>query len=231
MKKSEVLEWITQEFAPLQLSIGDDTKNQMIENALRYLNTNSAFRQVVMVSNANGTAKVQIPPIIKTVVKVYPSSESLTILTNYPTWSLLGIAILDNATSDLIMMTEAFKNYKYYLGSDFRWTYERSDDSEVGGYLYVSNFPSNSTAMCVVGTKRFYLDEVNEIKDDFALVWLLAYIKALVKMAEGNVLRKADIIGVRNDGQELYNEGKEEKEKLEDKLSDTGRWIAFSQRI
>jgi hypothetical protein len=85
--------------------------------------------------------------------------------------------------------------------------------------------------MCVVGTKRFYLDEVNEIKDDFALVWLLAYIKALVKMAEGNVLRKADIIGVRNDGQELYNEGKEEKEKLEDKLSDTGRWIAFSQRI
>jgi hypothetical protein len=231
MKKSEVLKWIHQEFSPLELSIGDDTISQIIENSIRYLNTFSAFRQVVMVSNTNGTTKVQIPSSVKTVVAVYPNMEPMAILTNYPMWSLLGIAVLDNATSDLILMTEAFKNYKYYLGSDFRWTFEPSQNPSTGGYLYVSNFPPNSTAMCVVGTKQFFLDETNEITDETVLSWFLSYVKALVKMAEGNVLRKGDIIGVKNDGQELFNEGKEEKKDLENRLSEFGRWVAFVRRI
>lgn len=232
MKKSKILQWIHTEFEPLTLAVQDTTLDQIIDNALRFLNVNSAFRNVAMVAISPGTQKIQIPTSFKMVVKVYPSEAPTNILANYPSWSLLGIAVLDNNVSDLILTAESFKSYRSYLGADFRWTFEKSSDPLIGGYLYVSNFPSNNSAACVVGTKRFILDDVdNDLTDEAHLDILLRYIKALVKKAEGNLLRKADIISVKNDGQELYNEGKEEAEAIEEEIRLSSRWVSFAQRF
>jgi hypothetical protein len=69
-----------------------------------------------------------------------------------------------------------------------------------------------------------------DIKNEYVLDWILQYSRALLKITEGRLLRKGDIISVKNDGQELVNEGEKEKEKCEHKLSVDGRWFAFARR-
>jgi hypothetical protein len=80
----------------------------------------------------------------------------------------------------------------------------------------------------VVGTKRIVENE--DIKDEFIIDWLLNYTKSLVKMAEGNTLRKAGTIGLTNDGEQLVTEGKEEATTLQDKLRKEGVWMLGAMR-
>jgi len=233
MTKRDILDWVRQEFTPVELVTPDSTILQIIDNAVRYLNSYSAFKVTSMVAASPSTTRVQLGADIKTVVKVIPGQPPVSILMNYPTWSLLGIAVLDNVTSDLMLMTESFKNYKYYIGSDFRWNFEPSTDPSVGGYLYFSNVPEGSTALCVVGTKRILKDENDDysVTDEFSLNWLLPYVKALVKQAEGNTLRKTDVIGIKNDGDSLYKEGIDEQKELKTQLNESGRWVALVKRF
>ena len=232
MNKSDILQWIKNEYLPVTLVTEDETILQFLSNAVRYLNSYSAFKVVEMITVSASLAKIQISTNFKSVVRVLPASPSNTTLMNYPMWSLLGIAILDNVTNDMIMMTESFKNYKYYIGNDFRWRFERSSDPAVGGYLYMSNIPENTTGLCVIGTKRILeVEDDYDIKDEFMLNWLLRYIKALTKQAEGNALRKSDALNIKNDGQSLYNEGKEEQKELQQELKESGKWLAFVRRF
>jgi hypothetical protein len=233
MNKADILQWVTNEFLPVTLATEDETILQIVDNAVRYFNSYSAIRMVEMMNATPSTSRVQISTNIKSVVKVIPASPPITILMNYPMWSLLGVAILDNVTNDMIAMTESFKNYKYYIGSDFRWHFEKSFDPTVGGYVYLENIPENTTKMCVIGTKRIVADENNDysITDEYTLNWLLRYIKGLVKQVEGNVLRKTGAIGVKNDGEDLYSEGKEEQKELQQELKDSGKWLAFVKRF
>lgn len=233
MDKTDILQWVKNEYLPVTLVTEDEAILQMVDNAVRYFNAYSAIRIVEMVDATSGSTKVQVSTNLKTVVRVIPASPPITILMNYPMWSLLGVAILDNVTNDMIAMTEAFKNYKYYIGSDFRWHFEKSGDAAVGGYLYPSNVPENTTKLCVIGTKRIVADENDDysITDEYILNWLLRYIKANVKQVEGNALRKSDAINIKNDGQDLYNEGKEEVKDLQQELRESGRWTAFVRRF
>jgi len=314
MRKNDIIDWCQQEFIPIVLATPDETITQLIQNAIRYWNTHSAFPIVKMfpVSNSrfvsgagSSSAAIVMTPDYKNVVKVYPATQPDWVLQNYPLWSLLGITIIDNLTSDLVMLSEAYKNYRYYMGSDFNYHYEKSDDPAVGGTLYLSNLPNLSTTVAVVGTKRIisgtatvsitgtsgvfeyvpienytvlitngshtYTDDghgvlvsslsgysgtINyttgawsvsgwvgtglqtatfkyeeDIKSEYILAWLLYYVKALLKMVEGNALRKTDAIGIKNDGQSLYEEGQAEKKELEEKLGVEGRWLAFTRRF
>lgn len=312
MTKSEIIAWCHQEFQPVDLATPDDTISQIADNAIRYWNTHSAFPIVKMfpistsgAGSGQMNATVVLSSDYKNVVKVYPAMSPDWILQNYPLWSLLGITIIDNLTSDLVMLSEAYKNYRYYMGTDFNWHYEKSDDPAIGGTLYMTNLPNPSTSMCVVGTKRIingtttlkftgtsgtfqfvpveggsvvmtngtqtYTDDGNgilissqsgysgtidyttgawtvtgwvgaitgtvtykyeeNIKSEYMLEWLLYYIKALIKMAEGNTLRKTTAIDIKNDGAALYQEGKDEKKELEDKLGVEGRWLSFCRKF
>jgi hypothetical protein len=319
MNDNEILAYLKTEFAPVTLATEDATILQMISNAKRYWSTHSAFAVVRMFptsgaitlqAGATTSGRIQLTPDFKQVVKVYPSTTPDWILGNYPLWSLLGITIIDNLTSDLIMLSEAFRNYRYYMGTDFHFTFQKSNNPGVGGYLYTTNLPTGTTGICVVGTKRIvngpvalnidtsatagileltpitagtlilsngtqtYTDDgngvlvssesgyagtidydtgewtvdawlnnnaqctgtanytcVEEIKSDFILEWLLAYSKCLVKMCEGNALRKMSAVAVQNDGQQLYDEGKEEKKELEEKLNIESRWLCFAKKF
>jgi hypothetical protein len=307
MTINDILLWDRQEFLPVELATSDDTILQIIANAIRYWNTHSAFPICRMFPANTSTKRIQMTPDYKNVVQVYPATTPDWILQNYPLWSLLGITIIDNLTSDLIMLSEAFRNYRYYMGTDFKFHYEKSDNPMIGGSLFLSNLPGPSTSIAVVGTKRIVTDKVNvaivqpgthgtfpfvpivphsatfgdgtisftddghgnlvsslsgysgtldyttgawtttylfsspqssvtyeyneDITSDYILAWLLYYVKALTKMAEGNVLRKVDAIEIRNDGQDLMNEGKEEKAELEKKLNVEGRWLSFIKRF
>ena len=95
--------------------------------------------------------------------------------------------------------------------------------------LTVINLTHEVTAVCVVGSRRIFPDE--DITQEHILDWLLSYSKALLKQAEGNLLRKSDVIGVKNDGQQLYDEGEREKKELEERLALEGRWTAFPVRF
>jgi len=228
--RTAIKEWITTEFLPLTLATPDDTIYQVIQNAIRYFNTHSAYKISAMYTYASGTKRVQLSTSFKTVTKVYPNKTTSWIYDDHPLWSLLGITILDNVTSDMIMMSEAFKNYRNFVGADFRWTFHKSEDPDVeGGYLYAINIPTGTTSFLVEGTQRITVDDT-DITSEYILDWVLSYSKALVRIIEGNTLRKGDIIGIKNDGQELVNEGKEEKKELEERLAIDGRWVAMIRR-
>ena len=222
------LTWIAQEFAPLTLATTETTLKQLVENAIRYWNTHSAYKVSGMYDYNSGSKRVQISNEFKFVANVFPNKATTYIWSDFPLWTLLGIAVLDNVTTDLILMSEAFRNYRQYIGTDFRWTFEKSDDPNTGGYLYAVNVPAGTDALYVVGTKRILVDE--DIENEYILDWILRYFKALVKQVEGNTLRKAGIIAVANDGQALVDEGKEEMGELQEKLAVEGRWLVLASR-
>ena len=220
--------WIRQEFAPLTLATPELTLQQIVENAVRYWNTHSAYRITTMFDYTPGETFVQLNTQFKSVVEVLPARKSTWIWSDHPLWTLLGITVIDNVTGDLIMLSESFRNYRIYVGADMRWQFERSEDPNTPGKLFLTNVPSGVEALAVVGTKRITIDE--DIKQEYILDWLLQYMKALTKQSEGNILRKSSIINIKNDGQEMMNEGKEEMKMLKEALAKEGRWTAFLRR-
>jgi len=178
---------------------------------------------------AQGGTAMPINPDFKLVTNIYPAVTPQLLWQDNTLWKLFGITILDNVTSDLIMMTQAFQNYQLYVGTDFRWTWEPAEDPAEMGTVYYTNNPIMNSLFCIVGAKRILPNE--DIKSEHILDWLLYYSKALLKMCEGNMLRKGDIIGVKNDGQAMLDEGKEEMEALQERLAQEGRWLAMAQRF
>jgi hypothetical protein len=161
MTISEIMQWVRQEFEPVELATSEETIYQITKNAIRYWNTHSAFPVCKMFPANTGTASIQMTPDYKNVVQVYPATTPDWILQNYPLWSLLGITVIDNLTSDLIMLSEAFRNYRYYMGTDFKFTYQKSDNPTVGGVLYLTNLPGPTSTVCCIGTKRIVTDNVS----------------------------------------------------------------------
>lgn len=227
--KSAILDWVKNEFQPLTLATPDETIYQQIDNAIRYWNTHSGYKCSSVVEVVAGEHRVQLDPEFKSVVQVWPTQNTEWILNDHPMWSLLGITILDNVTTDLIIMSEAFKNYRQYVGTNFSWTFQKSTDQAVGGYLYYENIPSQNTALFVIGTKRIVDDE--NIEDDYILDWLNYYTLALVRIIEGNTLRKSGIVDIKNDGQEQLDQGKEEKKEYQEKLFKESKWAALAKRF
>jgi hypothetical protein len=221
------LEWLKTEFLPLTLATPDNTLEQIVENAVRYWNTHSAYRITTMFDYSN-ERMIELNDQFKSVVDVIPARKSTWIWSDHPLWTLLGITVIDNVTGDLIMLSESFRNYRIYVGADMRWQFERSEDPNTPGKLFLTNVPSGVEALAVVGTKRITIDE--DIKQEYILDWLLQYMKALTKQSEGNILRKSSIINIKNDGQEMMNEGKEEMKMLKEALAKEGRWTAFLRR-
>jgi hypothetical protein len=229
MTKADIVSWLSTEFQPLTLATPTTTIEQLVDNTFRYWNTHSAYKIVQMVTAPGENGRVQLQKEIKSVVSVIPDRVTTWIFRDHPLWTLLGITILDNVTSDLILLGEAYRAYRNYIGAQMRWKFEKSDDPSVGGYLYSAGIPKEATRVYVVGTRRIYTDE--DIVSEHVLNWVLYYAKALLKQVEGNTLRKSDIIGVKNDGQQLYEEGQSEMKDLQEQLRLDGRWVAFIRRF
>ena len=226
MTREDITAWINTEFAPLTLATPAATIAQQVENAIVYWNTHSAHRIAVMATlNAY---RVQMPTSVKGVYDVMPAQETAWILRDHPLWTLVGIQVLDNVTSDLIIMSEAYRNYRQYTGTNFTWHWERSDDPAVGGYLYVINMPAATTRMCVICTKRILPGE--DITSEHIYNWVRRYAKALVRCIEGNTLRKAGLIQAPNDGADMIREGLDEIKELKAELSVEGRWAVMAKR-
>lgn len=228
---AKYVNWLKNEFKPLTLATASvpGVLEQQVENAIRYWNTHSGYKVSQVYDYRGGIgSRVQLSTEFKSVVTVYPTRTTTWIWNDHPLWTLLGITVLDNVTSDLILMSEAFRNYRIYVGTDFRWVFDKSDDPSEGGFLYAINVPAATKSLLVVGTKRIIAEE--DIKVEYILDWILYYAKALVKQVEGNVLRKASIVDVKNDGQDLVDEGQEEMKDLQERLARDSRWVAFVKR-
>jgi hypothetical protein len=226
---TKYVSWVKTEFQPLTLATPDATIEQCVDNAVRYWNVHSAYKITTMFDlTVAGAMRVQLNPQFKGVVEVLPCIKTTWIWNDHPLWNLLGVTIIDNVTSDLILLSEAFRNYRIYVGADFRWEFVKSEDPAVGGYLYFMNVPAGANRLAVVGTKRVTIEE--DIKQEYILDWLLRYTKSLVQMIEGNTLRKASIIDIKNDGDNLVSEGKETQKALQEELDKNGRWCLFIKR-
>lgn len=221
-------EWIAAEFSPLTLATPDTTLDQQVENAIRYWNHHSAYKISAMVDYVQGQTRAQLPAAFKYVAEVYPNKKTTWLWNDHPLWTMTSVNVLDSVTTDLIMMSEAFRSYRKYVGTDFRHTFVRSGSMTEGGYLYAINVPGGTTALFVMGTRQILPDE--DVTDTFILDWLLPYFKALVKQVEGNTLRKSSIINLSNDGNDLVREGKDEMAFLQKELERNSRWVAFVKR-
>ena len=228
MTRTEIATWLATEFLPLTLMTPSGTITQLIENAIRYWNTHSAYKIGDVYDYTSASDRVQIDNNFKMVADVIPTVTTTWIWNDHPLWTLTGITVLDNVTSDLIMMSEAFRNYQIYVGTNFRWTFVKSDDPAVGGYLYCTNIPRNAESVFVMGTKRILPAE--DIVTEPILDWILQYSKALLKQIEGNTLRKTMIIDTPIDGQAMIDEGREDQKDLQEKLAKNSRWIVFMHR-
>lgn len=228
MKTLEMRNWIYSEFAPTTLSIGQPVIDQQISNARRYFNTHSAYKYTKMFPYNNENF-ITLDTGIKNVVKVYPSVLEDTLMQTSPMGTLLGFVTLDSMTTDLIMSISAMEGYRIYLGQDFRWRYERSvDQNNVPGQLYVQCVPRGSGHLAVVGLK--WVLENEDVTDDFILDWLLQYSLALCKVKEGNVLRKAQMVAIQNDGDDMIQEGLKAVEDLQHRLSQESQWALLASR-
>jgi len=228
MTKSEIKDWIIRDFQPVSLATPSQVIDQQIDNAARYWNTHSAYKVVRMYDLTSQDA-IQLDKEIKTVVRCYPSTLEANVLSAHPMWSLLGLLTLDRYTHDIMLLQHTFGGYNIYIGNDFRWKFIRSESRDEGGWLYLQHVPKIADKLAVVGLKRLFIAE-DDIQDEFILDWILQYSKALVKVIEGNTLRKAQIVGIANDGEELLQEGKEEVEKLQKKLKQESMWAMLARR-
>jgi len=216
MDKDAIVAWLKVEFQPLTLATPDETLEQIVDNSVRYWNTHSGLKLTTMFDPPAGGSAIQLNNQFKTVVNVYPSATTTWIWNDHPLWTLLGITILDNVTGDMIMMSEAFRNYRCYVGTDMRWYFEQSKVSSEGGLLFMTNLPRGTDKIAVVGTKRITADE--SITNEYIIDWILPYAKALLKQIEGNTLRKGGIVDIKDDGAELVREGKEEQKTFRNSL-------------
>jgi hypothetical protein len=230
MTKTEIRNWLIQEFQPLTLATDNTTIDQIVDNAIRYWNTHSAYKIIRMleVSDVVGDQMLEVPIDIKTVANCYPSVLRQNLLSDHPMWVLLNFVTLNMYSRDLMQVEHAYNGYKIYLGEDFRWKFLRSEDPAVKGSLFLQKIPRDSSRVAVVGAKRIVDGE--DIKSEHILDWILYYAKALLRITEGNTLRKAGTIGVTNDGNELVNEGKDEIVNLQTRLKEEGRWLLFAKR-
>lgn len=224
---TKYIQWLRTEFLPLQLATPEDTLKQIVDNAIRYWNTHSAYRLTTMVDRPSGKV-IQLHPQFKSVVDVIPCEQAAWVWSDHPMWTILGATLIDNVTGDLIMMSEIFRGYRAYIGTNLAWHWERPQNMTEGGKLLVTNIPKNVSKLAIVGTKRILLDE--EIVQEPILDWILRYSKALLKQVEGNTLRKSSIVNIKNDGDQLVAEGKEEAKELQEMLIKEGRWTSFVRK-
>ncbi len=236
MTTVDIREWIEQSFKPLKLATPPDVILQCIDQSILYWNIHSAFKVARMYDNSHANY-FSVGTDVKSVVQVYPSAMRENILSDHPMWMLLGFVTLDNYTSDLMLLSSVFDSYKVWLGADFRWKWMMSEDSSVGGKVYIQSVPTDAAKFAVVGLLRLIPEVASEgaepeydIKHESVYDWVREYARALVCMREGNILRKADLIDAKNDGQVLMDEGVIRAEKLQEQLRQDGRWMLLARR-
>jgi hypothetical protein len=227
--RADIVDWVIREFKPRTLATPQATLEQQADNAILYWNTHSAYKISGVYDFTPGAVRVQLDTSFKSAADVIPTNATTYIWNDHPLWTLTGVTILDNVTTDLIMMSEAFRNYRIYVGTNFRWHFEKSDNPAVGGYLYAVNVPQGVQSLYVVGTKRIL--DTETVTTELILNWLYYYTKALVKQIEGHALRAAGIIDVSTDGQQMVDEGREEMKDLQDTLRKEAWWVMFPKRF
>jgi hypothetical protein len=228
MGKDECVAWLTTQIAPLTAATPTTTIEQVIDNAVAFWNTHAGFAIITMFETPASGEAVQLNAQFKDVVEVWPSNTTGWVFNNHPLWTLTGIQLLDNITGDMIMLSEAFRNYQVYIGSDMRFTYTRSNEPEVGGMLSLINVPIGSEQIAVRGLKRITATE--QITDEHIVDWILNYAWALFKIIEGHTLRTAEIADIKTPGRDYVKEGYDEKKALEEQLAYEGRWVTLAQR-
>lgn len=78
------LTWFVNEFKPLTLATPIETQKQIVENAIRYWNTHSAYPVGTMVPYPAGTKRVQLSPEIKAAAEVLPDKTTNWIWNDHP---------------------------------------------------------------------------------------------------------------------------------------------------
>lgn len=225
---AKYLNWVKQEFSPLTLATPDNALEQILENVIRYWNTHSAHKVSQIVDYTSGESRKQLNAAFKTVVQVLPTRLTIFNWNTHPLFTLTGVALLDNVTTDLIVQSASFNDLRVYVGADFQWTFEPSDDPTEGGFIYCINVPAEALSINVIGTRRILPTEI--IENEHINEWVLRYFRALVKIQEGHTLRTASIIDIKSKGDELLREGKEEKKELQEELEQNSRWVVFAKR-
>ena len=107
MNVNQILIWLKTDYLPLRFSQPDEALIQGINDVIRFWNTHSGVRYLEMYpAGGNPILSFQIDPRFKNVTQVYPSAISLEIALAEPTWTLLGIQVMNYLSADLIAINE-----------------------------------------------------------------------------------------------------------------------------
>lgn len=227
MTRKQISDWIIRSFDPIALATPGDTLSQIVDEVIDYWNTHSAYKISAFLPTSNNV--ITLPLEFKVVESIHPNVQQVQMLQDFPNTLLLGMTVLDNLTTDTILLSEGYKNYRTYMGGQLAFQEIRSEDPTVANRIVVNNLNRACTDVFVVGAKRILPGE--DIKQLCIYEWVRRYARAKVKQREGEVLRKAKTIGVDNDGDSMVTEGLAEQEKLAVELGEQGRWLLLGSRF
>ena len=107
MTATDILQWLKTDYLPLQFSQPDAALLQGINDVIRFWNTHSGVRILEMYpAGGSPIFSFLIDPRFKNVTQVYPSAIAREIALAEPTWTLLGIQIMNYLSADLIAINE-----------------------------------------------------------------------------------------------------------------------------
>lgn len=227
MTRPQIYDWLTRSFDPMVLSTPKESVEQLIEECVDYWNTHSAYKLNVFMPVTNKV--ITLPLEMKMVESIHPNVQQVQLLQDFPNTLLLGMTVLDNLTTDTILLSEGYKNYRTYMGGQLAWQEIRSEDPTVPGRVVINNLNTACTDVLVVGAKRIL--PLEDVKQIAIVEWLRRYARAKLQVREGQTLRKAKVVGVDADGAEMVTEGNTEILKLEKELEVNGRWMVMGSRF
>lgn len=227
MTRNQIYDWLVRSFDPITLATPQDTVLQIIDEVVDYWNMHSAYKISTFIPVSQNV--LTLPLEFKMVDSIHPNVQQVQLLQDFPNTLLLGMTVLDNLTTDTIMLSEGYKNYRTYMGGQLAWQELRSEDPTVANRIVINNLNRACTDVFVVGAKRILPNE--DIKQLVIYEWVRRYARAKLKQREGEVLRKAKSIGIDNDGDSMVTEGLAEQEKLAVELAEQGRWLLLGSRF
>ena len=162
MTRPQIYDWLVRSFDPITLATPQESVMQLIDECVDYWNMHSAYRIAAFLPV---TAKViELPLEMKMAVECMPNVAQVQLLQDFPNTLLLGMTVLDNLTTDTILLSEGYKNYRTYMGGQFAWQEIRSEDPTVPNRVVINNLNSACTDIFVVGAKRILpLEDIKQV--------------------------------------------------------------------
>ncbi len=211
------------EFSPIPVISSSDKVQNIIKRAVKFYSDNYSTEMMTTVS-VPADHMVVMPDYVETVYKVFDVKQSNQYIGQPDLFQYFYLkftpAIGRTLTfMEMISLFAFYQNAKdlFWPGQVWKW---------IKPNLFLQSF-TNGFATVLFKYAYNIDDEVFEY-DGFSYNWIFRYAQALVKKAEGTIIRKSKAVEMDSDGQEMIDDAEREIESLEQEIKQRNRLFLVS---